>query len=279
MALEKWLIDSEKTIDFELVRHLKVSLIGGQVDIVAHDEPGARVEVHDVRGKPLSVTFTGDTLEVDHPQLRWDNFLDVFRSFNGNAKARVSILVPRDVSLKFGVVSGDGLISGITEDATISTVSGDVVIDRVYGDLELNSVSGEIAVRDHYGTVTAKSVSGNLTVSGEVLKLTSNSVSGDAFLDLRGIPDEVRVKTVSGDVTVRLEAGVPAQYKVNTVSGKLQLDNTEITGVRGGYTGKYGDLHQRWLEFGATTVSGDVTVMHAAGASATGSGSAQNGAA
>lgn len=268
MATEKWLIDNEKTIDFELVRHLKVSLIGGQVDIVAHDEPGARVEIHDVRGKPISVTFEGDTLEVDHPQLRWDNFLDVFKGFTSSAKARVSILVPRDVSLKFGVVSADGLISGLTEDATISTVSGDIVVDRVYGDLELNSVSGEIAVRDHYGNVTAKSVSGNLTVSGEVLRLTSNAVSGDAFLDLRGIPDEVRVKTVSGDVTVRLESHVPAQYKVNTVSGKLQLDNTEITGVRGSYSGKYGDLHQRWLEFFCTTVSGDIVVMHAAAASA-----------
>src|SRR5690554_2261874 len=264
MAIEKLLIDNEKTIDFELVRHLKVSLIGGQVDIVAHDEPGARVEVHDVRGKPLSVTFEGDTLEVDHPQLRWDNFLDVFKGFTGNAKARVSILVPRDVSLKFGVVSADALISGITEDATISTVSGDVVIDRVYGDLELNSVSGEIAVRDHYGNIAAKSISGNLTASGEILKLTASTVSGDAFLDLRGIPDEVRVKTVSGDATVRLEAEVPAQYKVNTVSGKLQLDDTEITGVRGHYVGKYGDLHKRWLEFSATTVSGDVVVMHSA---------------
>src|SRR5690606_30034117 len=167
MATEKWLIDGEKTIDFELVRKLKVSLIGGQVDIVAHDEPGARVEVHDVRGKPLSISIDGDTLEVDHPQLGWDNFIDGFRWFRGNAKARVSILIPRDVALNFGVVSADALISGITEDAKVSTVSGDVVIDGVYGDLELNSVSGEIAVRNHYGNVTAKSVSGDLTVSGE----------------------------------------------------------------------------------------------------------------
>lgn len=264
MAIEKWLIDSEKTIDFELVRHLKVSLIGGQVDIVAHDEPGARVEVRDVRGKPLSVTFEGDTLEVDHPQLRWDNFLDVFKGFTGNARARVSILVPRDVSLKFGVVSADALISGITEDAAISTVSGNVVVDRIYGDLELNSVSGEIAVRDHYGNIAAKSINGNLTASGEVLKLTGNTVSGDVFLDLGGIPDVVRVKTVSGNVTLRLEAGAPAQYRVNTVSGTLQLDDTQITSVRGSYSGKYGDLHKRWVEFSATTVSGDVVVMHSA---------------
>lgn len=277
MAIEKWLIDGEKVIDTEMVRKLKVGLIGGQVDIVGHDEPGARVEVHSVSGKPLKVSIDGDTLEVDHPQLSWDNFIEVFTSFRGNARAHVSIAVPRDVALKFGVVSANGLVSGLTEDAKISTVSGDIVVDNVYGDLELGSVSGEIAVRNHYGNITSKTVSGDLTASGEIMQFTSNGVSGNVFLDLTGTPDSASVKTVSGDVTVRLEAGVPAQYKISTVSGKLQLDDSEITGVRGQYTGKYGELHGQWLEFAATTVSGDVAVVHAnaartAGASAGGSG-------
>lgn len=277
MALEKWLIDGEKVIDIDMVRKLKVGLIGGQIDIVGHDEPGARVEVHSVSGKPLKVAIDGDTLEVDHPQLSWDNFIEAFTSFRGNARAHVSIAVPRDVALKFGVVSANGLVSGLTEDAKISTVSGDIVVDNVYGDLDLGSVSGEIAVRNHYGNITSKTVSGDLTASGEILQFTSNGVSGDVFLDLTGTPDSASVKTVSGDVTVRLEAGVPAQYKISTVSGKLQLDDSEITGVRGQYTGKYGELHGQWLEFAATTISGDVAVVHAsaartAGASAGGSG-------
>lgn len=262
MATEKWLIDGEKVIDVELVRKLKVGLIGGQIDIVGHDEPTARIEVHSVKGKPIKVSIDGDTLEVDHPQLRWDNFIDVFRSFKDNARADVSILVPRDVELKFGVVNANGLISGLTADAKVSTVNGDVVVDNVYGDLELNSVSGEISVRNHYGNIASKTVSGDVTASGEILQFTSNGVSGDVFLDVTGQPDEISVKTVSGDVTVRLDADVPAQYSVNTVSGKLQLDSSEIIGVKGHYSGKYGDLHGRWLEFSSSTVSGDVAVLH-----------------
>src|SRR5450830_1205543 len=149
MAAEKWLVDGEKVIDVDLVRNLKVTLIGGQVDIVGHDEPGARVEVHSVRGKALKVSIDGDTLEIDHPQLSWDNFIDVFASFKGSASADVSIMVPRDVALKFGVVSASALISGLADDARISTVTGDVVVDNHHGDLELNAVSGEIAVRNH----------------------------------------------------------------------------------------------------------------------------------
>ncbi len=74
-------------------------------------------------------------LEIDHPQLRWDNFIEVFRGFRGSARADVSVLVPRDVALKFGVVSSSGLISGLHSDATVSTVNGDVVIDGLTGNL------------------------------------------------------------------------------------------------------------------------------------------------
>lgn len=270
MAVEKWLIEDAKTIDVDMVRKLKVGLIGGKVDIVGHDEPGARVEVHSVTKKPLKVSIDGDTLEVDHPQLSWDNFIDVFKSFNNNATADVSIMVPRDVALKFGAVSATGLISGLTEDAKVSTVSGDIVIDNVYGDLELNSVSGEINVRNHYGNITSKTVSGELTASGEIMKFASSSVSGATFLDVTGTPDAIAVKSVSGDITLRLEEGVAAQYKINTVSGRLQLDDASITSVRGQYLGKYGDLHGQWLEFTASTVSGDVSVLHAASAGGAG---------
>lgn len=262
MAVEKWLVDDAKTITVDSVRKLKVALIGGKVDIVGHDEPGTRIEVHSVGKKPLKITMDGDTLEIDHPQMSWDNFIEVFKSFNDNAKADISVMVPRDVALKFGVVSASALISGLTEDAKISTVSGDVMIDNVYGDLELNSVSGEINVRNHYGNITSNTVSGDTTVSGEIMKFSSNSVSGDVFLDVAGIPDTVNVKSVSGDITLRLENGVPARYKVNSMSGRLQLDDSSIRGVIGQYTSTYGKLDAHWVEFSASTVSGNVSVMH-----------------
>lgn len=263
MAQETWIVSEPTVIDIEQLSSLKVGLIAGQVDIVAHDAPGARVEVHSVSGRDLKVALEGDRLIVDHPQLRWDTFIDVFRHFRGSARAEVSILVPRSVALTFGVVSATALISGLHDDASVSTVSGDVVIDRVVGDLQVNSVSGEISVRGHHGDVTAHTVSGDLTVSGEVFRFRGDGVSSDYFLDLHGSPDLVSVKTVSGDATVRLDAGRPAQYLVNTISGKLQLDDAHIIGVRGQHSGKFGDLHGSFTEVRASTVSGNVSVVHA----------------
>ncbi|MDF1477556.1 DUF4097 family beta strand repeat-containing protein [Leifsonia sp. H3M29-4] len=262
MAQEKWLVDGEKIIDVDNVTKLKVGLVAGQVNVIGHDESYARVEVHSVKGKDLLVQVVGDTLVVDHAQWSWDNFIEVFKSFRGSARADVTITVPRDIALKFGVVSATALITGLTAEASVSSVSGDVVVDGLYGDLQLNTVSGELSVRNHYGQINAHSISGDITSSGELMRFAGDTVSGDVFLDVRGVPDEVRVNTVSGAITVRLESEVPAQYKINTVSGRLQLDNAEITGVRGAYTGKYGTLDQRWLEFKANTVSGNISVLH-----------------
>jgi Putative adhesin len=263
MAEEKWLIDGPKVIDLGPVRRLKVALVRGQVDIVGHDEASTRIEVHSVAGKELRVTLNGDTLEIDHPQLRWDNFIEVFRSFRGSARADVSVLVPRDVALTLGVVSSTALISGLHRDANVSTVSGDVVLDGIVGDLTLNSVSGELSIQDHAGNINARTVSGDITAAGDISRFTSDGVSGEVFLDIQGSPDTIRVNTVSGNVTARLEDGFGADYRINTVSGRIQLDDSEITGVRGGYAGKYGTLDRSWLEFRANTVGGNIAVLHA----------------
>lgn len=263
MAQEKWLVDGPKTIDIESARTLKVGLIGGQIDIVAHDEPGVRVEVHSVTGKDLKISIDGDTVEIDHPQLGWDNWLDVFKSWTGKARADVSVMVPRDIRVKLGVVSASALLSGTTEDANLSTVSGDVVVDGVSGDLSLNSVSGELTVRNHYGKIDARSVSGDITAAGTLMRFSGDSVSGSVMIDASDIPDEIKVNSVSGSVTVRLDAEVPASYALNTVGGKLQVGDASITGVKGRYTGKWGDLDKRWTDLRVNTVGGDVNVLRA----------------
>jgi DUF4097 and DUF4098 domain-containing protein YvlB len=260
MAIEKWLVTGPKTIDLELVRSVKISLIGGKVDVIAHDEPGARVEVHSVSGKELKVSIDGDVLEIDHPQLRWDNFIDVFKSFRGSAKADVSIMIPRDASLKFGVVSAGALISGLRTDARINSVSGDIVIDDMVGDLDVNTVNGEISVSDQEGVLSAHTVTGDITVTGALRKFSADGVSGTVFLDLTGTPEEISNNTVSGDLTIRLDEGIPARYSLNSVSGTLQIDSTITRGTHGrGFNHSTGSADGKRVEVRANSVSGDIT--------------------
>jgi DUF4097 and DUF4098 domain-containing protein YvlB len=259
---EHWFVTEPRVIDVGNVRALKVSLIGGQVDVIGHDEPIARVEVHSVSGKELKIAIDGDTLEIDHPQLRWDNFVSVFASFRDHARADVSVLVPRSVELKLGVVSAEALVSGIRSDAKLNTVSGSVVVDDVEGDIDLNSVNGEFSVRGHRGDIEANTVSGDITASGAISRFSANGVSGDVALDLSGVPLSVDNSTVSGDLTVRLPRSLRALFTVNTVSGTLQLDDVQLRGVRGrGHTSASGPEGYASVAVRANSVSGDISVV------------------
>ena len=186
MAQEKWIIapGESRIIDLELVRRLKVGLIGGQVDIIGHDEPGARIEVGAVTGKDLKITIDGDVAEIDHPQLRWDNFLEVFRNFGaGGPKAEISVAVPREVALTLGVVSASALVSGIRHDTRLNTVSGDIIVDGITGDLTVNAVSGDVQIRELVGSLSANSVSGDVAATGTLRKATIDTVSGAMLVD------------------------------------------------------------------------------------------------
>ena len=263
MEAETWQVDGPKVIDLEGVRRLKVALLGGQVDVVGHDDPGARVEVHSVRGRDMKVRFEDGVLEVDHPQVRWDDWLETFRGFTTTAAADVSIMVPRAIALKLGAVGASVLVSGLITDASVSTITGAMVIDGVRGDLQINTVNGEITARGHNGRLSAKTVSGDVTVAGEIPAFAVDSVSGDVLADLAGTVDSVRVNTVSGAVTVRLDSDLATAYFINTVSGRMQLDDLRVSGLRGRYTAQSGVAGDRRADVRVNTVSGAVSVLHA----------------
>ncbi|MBD7958308.1 DUF4097 family beta strand repeat protein [Microbacterium sp. Sa4CUA7] len=267
MTLEKWIIHPGDTrvIDIEDVRKLKVGLVGGQIDVVAHDEPGVRVEVHGVTVKDLRIEASGDLLEIDHAQLRWDNFLEVFRNFGaGGPKAEISVAVPRDVALTLGVVSASALVAGLQTDAKLNTVSGDIIVDGLVGDLSVNAVSGDTQVRGLEGALSANSVSGDIAASGSLRRASVDTVSGAMLIDSTGATQAVNLNTVSGNATVRLDPELPTNYAVRSVSGRVLIDGVNRSGGSGvgvNYSGSVGELSGSFLDMRAHSVSGDVTVL------------------
>lgn len=262
---EKWLIapGQERVIDIERATKLKIGLVGGQVDVIAHDEPGIRIEVHNVTVKDLRVESDGTQIEIDHPQIGWDNFLEVFRNFGaGGPKAEISVAVPRDIALNLGVVSAGALVSGLTEDARLNTVSGDLIVDTHTGDLNINTVSGDVQVRGLSGSATANTVSGGVALTGDVRKATIDSVSGAMLIDATGAVNTVSLNSVAGDATVRLDEGLAANYVARSMSGRITIDGVP-RGSSGpsNFTGSRGELSGSFADVRANTVSGDITVL------------------
>ncbi|MEW2012500.1 MULTISPECIES: DUF4097 family beta strand repeat-containing protein [Microbacterium] len=266
MTLEKWLVQPGETrvIDLDGIRRLKVGLVGGQIDVVAHDEPGVRIEVHSVTQKELRIEARDGAVEIDHAQLRWDNFLSSFRNFgSGGPQAEVSIAVPREIALTLGVVSASALVAGLVTDAKLNTVSGDIIVDGLTGDVTVNSVSGDVQMRDLTGTLNANAVSGAITAAGAIRTAYADTVSGAVLIDSVGPTQNVSFNTVSGAATLRLDEAVAAKYTLRTVSGKLSVDGIDRSqsGIGSTYSGSVGELSGSFAEVRANTVSGDVSVI------------------
>ncbi|MDF2920289.1 MAG: hypothetical protein K0S70_4507 [Microbacterium sp.] len=274
MTLQKWIVHPGETrvIDVDDIRKLKVSMVGGQIDIVAHDEPGVRIEVHAVTGKDLRIEATGDAVEIDHPQLRWDNFTQVFRNFgSAGPKAEISVAVPRGTDLTLGVVSASALVSGLAADARVNTVSGDIIIDGITGDVNANAVSGDVQVRELTGALSAKSVSGDVAALGTLRAADIDTVSGAMLIDSSGPIQSISLHTVGGDATVRLDETLPANYQVRSVSGRVLIDGVVRSGQGAGpltsFAGSTGELSGSFVDVRSNSVSGDLTVLRRPAAS------------
>lgn len=264
---EQWQASGPKVVEVggadEPVRELRVRLVAGRVDVVAHDEDVARVEVGAVRGRPLEITWRSGVLEVSHPQVRWDNLLEMVKgAFRTDDRAEVSIAVPRGVKVELGTVSAEGLLAGTTADASVKTVSGELVVDGVHGEVSARTVSGAIEVRDQHGPLTGESVSGSLTVQAAAMpRLTAKSVSGELAVDLGSSPSEIKVSSVSGDVTVRIPATAGFMLDAKSVSGRLVADGRRLGGDRPGTPRGRLSEGDESVRLSAKTVSGDVTVL------------------
>lgn len=266
---QEWELDGPKVLDVggegERVDALSVGLVGGHVDVVTHDSPTAQVEVQEVVGPPLKVSWNGRKLEISHVKSNGANLWDTLKNFGGSMqiRARVAVAIPRDARTDVNTVSAGAVVSGIHSRTSLNTVSGDITADDIDGRIEINGVSGTFEGHNLRGRLEANTVSGSMTVHDSVLDpIELNGVSGDITLDLTNQRATVESNTVSGDVTVRVPAGGGYRVNVSTMSGTAIVDGVKLGGKwhRGGEA-RDGDES---LRMSASSVSGDVVVLRAA---------------
>ncbi len=265
MDTEFWTVSGPQVIEVDEARSLRVQVVGGHVDVVTHDEPGVRLEVHSVEGRPLEVSLVGGELRVGYPFTLspWKDFLDRVVNARDRDVADISIAVPVDLPTKVGTVSAEGLLAGVHARTSVSTVSGSLVVDGTRGTLEADTVSGEVVVRDHAGDLTLNTVSGELAASGALARVQANSVSGELALDVTSAATSIDATSVSGDITVRLPDGEGVHVSAHAVSGRLVLDGEAHGGRMPGRSVDLtrGDGRSRVT---ASTVAGNVTLLRGA---------------
>lgn len=272
MSEGSWTVTGPQTIDVDGVRSLKLGIVRGRFDVVAHDEPVARIEVSEIEGDPLSVSVDNGRLEVRHqlhgPQGWFRTLMGTVNNTSTNS-AVISIALPLGVDVEAGTVSGDGLVSGVSGHTRLNTVSGSVMADGTRGRLHVSTVSGEVIARDHDGVLTAKSVSGEVTASGTISNVRAKTVSGDLSFDLHGFTADFGANSVSGDVTIRIPHDVGIDIVAKSATGSVVIDD-QLYAQPGAKVETIVGPDLKLMLVRTNTVSGKTYIMHDAGPGAAG---------
>ncbi len=119
-------------------------------------------------------------------------------------------------------MSGNLQIGDITGTASVKTASGNITTRRIDGNLVMQTLSGDARNQQLTGQVGFKSTSGDLTLrEGALSGFYVNTTSGDCLIDATLNAGDYEARTVSGDITLRVQPTLSARLSGRTVSGSL----------------------------------------------------------
>ncbi|MBL1088402.1 DUF4097 family beta strand repeat-containing protein [Streptomyces sp. NPDC001739] len=259
-------VTAPRTLEIpDSVRGLNVRLVGGTVNVVGtSDGSPPRLEISELHGPPLTVSFDGGTLSVAYEDLPWKGFMKFLDRKGWQRSAVVSVAVPAGTRVEVGVIGASAVVSGISGRTDVRGISGDITLVGLTGGVRADTVSGNVEVQSLQGELRFNSVSGDLTViDGAGGAVRADSVSGDMVLDLDpGKGADITLTTVSGEVAIRLPDPADARVEANTTTGTVSnaFDDLRVSGQWGAkrITGSLGAGTGRLK---VTTISGGLALL------------------
>jgi hypothetical protein len=199
----------EKRETYELAPGARVEVfnINGSVNIETSDSKTAEVYVERTATSPESLGRRKVTIECNASSLRVygerSNAGFWARLFGSNPSERVTLKLPRQISL---------LAKG---------VNGSVVAQEIEGSLEVQGVNGRVQVASASGAANLKGINGNVLLSLRQLNLDAVSIAG-----------------INGNIELRLADGVNGYLEANGMNGQVVSDASEVT-IEKGKHGRY----------------------------------------
>lgn len=213
------------------MKQINVAVDSADIELVMHssNEIKATLDGFIRADHPLSVTAQGNVLSIKvegKRQIRW-KFLSGLNIEVTNS-LRLKVFVPQNFrdDIKIETGSGEVKVADLTlADLDMNAGSGDIHIDKVTAmNLNAETGSGDLKISGNIKAAVAKAGSGDITIkalNGENLGISTGS--GEISLDSVSFSN-VRARTGSGDVTVRLGHLEPWTASAKTGSGDIESD-------------------------------------------------------
>jgi len=223
MATRSWLISSPRSETLPARPHLRVQLVGGAVEVVAHDAEDVALEVLDVTGNPVEVTVEDTLLSIGYPSLGWEGWMKRLTSFRSSDRAGIRLAVPRGTGVTLATATAAVTATGLTADVSLYSAAGIVYAADIRGKVTARTFSGAITLDRHEGPVTVQSASGIVRIQGSTTHVGVSTGSGDVQLRNASTSSVVSVSTLAGAVDVLLPP-TGLVLTARTVSGAVDVD-------------------------------------------------------
>jgi DUF4097 and DUF4098 domain-containing protein YvlB len=203
----------------------------------------------------------------------------------------VEVRLPERSDVTVVTASANVDVTGLIGSADITTASGDVTTDDMLSDLRGKTASGDLTVGNVGGELRVATASGSLRCSSVRDSASFSSASGDVEIGLAQDQVDVkttsgmarlgeiadganivnvsgdvrvlslsegtlRVRSVSGNVSIGVAGGVELQVDAQTMSGRVRSEIPLDGAPSGGHTGKRASVT-------VSTVSGDIEMERA----------------
>ena len=225
MATRSWLISSPLTETLPARPHLRVQLVGGNVEVSGHDGGDIVVEVLDIASNPLEVVLDDAMVALGYPSIGWEGWVKRLTSFRSSDVCRVKVRVPRGTRVSLATAAAGIAVSDLGADATLNSAAGIIYTTGIVGKVTARTFSGAVTLDRQDGPVTVQSASGVVSVQGSSAHVGISTGSGAVNLRSSSPTSAITVSTISGDLDVTLpQTGLVLTAR--TVSGAVDVDGT-----------------------------------------------------
>lgn len=225
----------------EEIKNIKVSTVNNDVKIVESNDEQINVKIYDDKDTKPEVTVEDDTLIITNKEEK--KKIGIFININNNSRIIISVPKNSIYNLK------------------VEGTSSDIDSKLDLGDININTVSGDINLRNAK-TVNVKTTSGDISLENTT-GLDAKTVSGDISVDK--IDNTLEIGTTSGDVTIE-EINLNTNSKIKTISGDVSIRRTndifiETSTSSGDVKINKNNRHAE-CELDVKTTSGDITIKN-----------------
>jgi hypothetical protein len=271
----------DTTFAFNKGGSLDLGIVSGTITVTGWTRQEAKVVATTDRGW-LETSFSPNRIAIEIRDRDWRGRR---RNNDDDRDARYELMVPIGTRVKASAVSGDIRIKATAGEVQANTVSGDVEVldatDRVVvssvsgsvhaaklrGRVRVDGVSADVTVEDVVGDIGAKTVSGEITIHGaSASQVRAETVSGEISYEGTVEPSGTyEFNAHSGDVRLRIPAGLNANLALETFSGEINsafpmtLQPGENIGRRRGKKMDF-TIGSGGARVSVGTFSGDITI-------------------